>query len=419
MSHRLPVIGLMIWVASTSGCRRDQDHTASKVEPAEVAHHITEESLNTIRLTEKAEQRLGIQLADVELADVRRRRTVGGEVAIPSGQAIVVSAPIAGTLSVPENAAMPAPGANLEAGQPVFSFKPLLTPEREVLTPAERVRVAQTKADLATAQIEAERQVKSAELAVEAARIAYDRAVQLLKNKAGSQRSVDEARVKLELARKERTTAEARYEFLSGIELDEQAGELTSRSLESPVAGLLQSVEAAAGETVVVGEPLFRVIQTDPVWIRVPVYVGHWREVDTQQPASIAEYGHRPDTQPREARYVSAPPSANANATTVDLFYELSNGDGRLYPGQRLAATLPMRSSERSLVVPFRAVLYDIHGGAWVYQQREEHVYARSRVAVRYVDGATAVLAQGPPAGTKVVTDGAVELFGTEFGVGH
>ena len=35
------------------------------------------------------------------------------------------------------------------------------------------------------AQIEAERQVESAKVAVEAAQIAYDRAVQLLKNKAG------------------------------------------------------------------------------------------------------------------------------------------------------------------------------------------------------------------------------------------
>ena len=81
----------------------------------------------------------------------------------------------------------------MRAGQVVFDFKPLLTPERDVLTPAERVQVAQTRADVATAQIESERQVESAKVAVQAAEIAYDRAVQLLKTKAGSQRSVDEA----------------------------------------------------------------------------------------------------------------------------------------------------------------------------------------------------------------------------------
>ena len=73
------------------------------------------------------------------------------------------------------------------------AFKPLLSPERDVLTPSERVRIAQTKADVTTAQIEAERQIESARVSVEAARIAYDRATQLLSIKAGSQRSVDEA----------------------------------------------------------------------------------------------------------------------------------------------------------------------------------------------------------------------------------
>ena len=419
MNDRVPIALFVLVVASTAGCNKHQDHAPGKTEPAKVAHHVTEETLNTIQLTAKAEQRLGIQLADVQFIEVQRRRTVGGEVVIPAGQTIVVSAPIAGTLSAPENAPTAVPGSSLAMGQPMFRFKPLLSPERDVLTPAERVRVAQTKADVATAQIEAERQVESAKIAVEAAGLAYDRAVQLLKNKAGSQRSVDEAGTMLKMAREAQVTAEARYRFLSGIELDEQAGELASRSIESPVAGVLQSVETAPGETVAAGERLFSVIKTDPVWIRVAVYVGHWREIDTEQPASIAEYGQDPQVRPRSARYVSAPPSANPSATTVDLFYELANNDGRLYSGQRLAVTLPIHSSERSLVVPLKAVLYDIHGGAWVYEQLGERSYARHRIAVSYVDGEIAILARGPQPGAKVVTDGAAELFGTEFGVGH
>ncbi|MBN2475268.1 MAG: efflux RND transporter periplasmic adaptor subunit [Pirellulales bacterium] len=419
MNYRACVAIVVLVAASTSGCGRREADKPAEAEPAKVAHHVEEQSLNTVELTPKAEQRLGIQLAETQFVQVQRRRTVGGEVVIPPGQTIIVSTPIAGTLAAPENAAPAAPGAEVTAGQPMFSFTPLLTPERDVLTPAERVRVAQTKADVATAQIEAERQVESAKIAVEAAQIAYDRAVRLLESKAGSQRSVDEAEAQWKLAGEALTTAEARYRLLSGIELDEQAGELATRSIESPVTGVLQSVEAAAGETVTAGDVLFSVVRTDPVWVRVPVYVGHWREVDMATPASISEYGQQPDVAPRSAKYVSAPPSANAVATTVDLFYELANPDGRLYPGQRLAVTLPMQGNEQSLVVPFRAVLYDIDGGAWVYQQLEQHVYARHRVAVRYVDTATAILAAGPPAGTKVVTDGAVELFGTEFGVGH
>ena len=417
LAHILTSLGICIAVGG--GCHKasDSGHKKSK-SPAKVAYPGDEQSLNTITLTEQADQRLGIDLAEVVVADVTRKRAVGGEVVIPPGQTISVSAPIAGTLSAPEDAAVPLPGSQLALGQPVFHFTPLLSPERDVLTPAERVRVAQTKADIATAQMEAHRQVESAKIEIEAAQIAYDRTVQLLTHKAGSQRSVDEANAQLKLAREALATAQTRFQFLSGISLDQDAGELVSRPIRSPVAGMLQNINAAAGETVAAGKALFQVVKLDCVWIRVPLYIGHWRDIDTEQEASVNEYGRPPGALTSAARYVAAPPSADPVATTVDLFYQLINPDGRLYPGQKVAVTLPMRIRARSLVVPWAAILYDVHGGAWVYEQVAPLTYARRRVEVKYVDAHGAILAAGPKPGAKIVTDGAAELFGTEFGVG-
>ena len=45
-------------------------------------------------------------------------------------------------------------------------------------------------------------------------------------------------------------------------------------------------------------------------------------------------------------------------------------------------------------------------------------MYARERVVVADITGANAVLALGPAVGARVVTDGAAELFGVEFGAG-
>lgn len=420
MNRRISAVTVLAIAAAVSlaGCNKSEKQGAPKAEPAHVEHHVDEKDLNTITLTEQAEKRLGIQLAETILTEVRRKRTVGGEVILPPGQTILVSAPIAGTLSLPTGGSIPVPGSRVESGQAIFNFKPLLTPERDVLTPSERVRVAQAKAEVATAQIEAERQIESVKVTVEAAQIAYDRAVQLLKNKAGSQRSVDEAEANLKLTREAQTTAEVRYDFISGIKLDEQEGELEGYSIESPVAGVLEGLDSAPGETVSAGDALFSVITMNRVWIRVPVYVGQWRDIDTGQMAMVAEFGQQPPP-PREAKYVSAPPSANPNANTVDVYYALDNEDGKLYPGQKLAVTLPLFSRSESLVVPFKAIVYDIHGGAWVYEQLAPHVYSRRRVSVEYVDGDYAVLVAGPEPGSKVVTEGAAELFGTEFGVGH
>lgn len=166
------------------------------------------------------------------------------------------------------------------------------------------------------------------------------------------------------------------------------------------------------------GKPLFQLVQLDRVWVRVPIYAGQRRDIDTGSPATVAEYGQHSAGEARPARYAAAPPSADPLAATVDLFYEIDNADGSFYPGQKLAVTLAERTRGAALVVPWSAILYDIHGGTWVYEQSAPQTLARRRVEVLYVEQDRAILAKGPPEGTRVVSAGAAELFGTEFGIG-
>jgi hypothetical protein len=67
------------------------------------------------------------------------------------------------------------------------------------------------------------------------------------------------------------------------------------------------------------------------------------------------------------------------------------------------------------LTVPYGAILYDSSGNAWVYANPEPRVYVREAITVQRINGDVAVLTDGPPAGTVVVTTGAEELLGTEF----
>jgi hypothetical protein len=69
--------------------------------------------------------------------------------------------------------------------------------------------------------------------------------------------------------------------------------------------------------------------------------------------------------------------------------------------------------------IPYSAVLYGAKGDTWVYVNLEPLTYVRQRVTVAYIKDGQAVLTDGPPEGSAVVTVGAVELYGTEFGVGH
>jgi hypothetical protein len=65
-------------------------------------------------------------------------------------------------------------------------------------------------------------------------------------------------------------------------------------------------------------------------------------------------------------------------------------------------------------VVPYDAVLYDPEGETWMYTNPEPRVYVRTHITVESIVGTLAVLKNGPPAGTSVVTTGAAELFGAE-----
>jgi hypothetical protein len=122
---------------------------------------------------------------------------------------------------------------------------------------------------------------------------------------------------------------------------------------------------------------------------------------------------------PQSARPVSAPPSANAVAGTVDIFYALDNRARAWRVGQRVAVGLPMGGVAQGLTIPTAAIVRDINGGEWVYRKTGVNTYERQRIEVASTSGTTALLARGLERGAEVVTDGAAELFGTEFGTPH
>jgi hypothetical protein len=71
------------------------------------------------------------------------------------------------------------------------------------------------------------------------------------------------------------------------------------------------------------------------------------------------------------------------------------------------------------LMIPTTAVIYSPDGAAWTYVVLAPMTYTRRRIVIDRVSGSEAFLSSGPAAGTPVVTIGAPELLGTEYGVGE
>ncbi len=64
--------------------------------------------------------------------------------------------------------------------------------------------------------------------------------------------------------------------------------------------------------------------------------------------------------------------------------------------------------------VPYSAVMYVSNGDTFVYTSPKPQTFVREAINIDYIAGNVAVLKEGPPAGTNVVTVGAAELFGAE-----
>jgi hypothetical protein len=77
--------------------------------------------------------------------------------------------------------------------------------------------------------------------------------------------------------------------------------------------------------------------------------------------------------------------------------------------------TAPVRRAGRHTAVPYPALIYDPEGTTYVFTSPKPLFFVREEVEVDRIEGNVALLSDGPPVGTKVVTVGALEAYGTEL----
>jgi membrane fusion protein, heavy metal efflux system len=382
----------VVLALAATGCSRPGHESAAHPPAASVAHPQTEAALATVKLTADAVKRLGIETVAASMASAPNSRSLGGEIVVPEGRGAVVTAPVAGTLT---GGPAPQPGARVRRGERLLVITPLNAVDRDQ-------------------RVEAQRGSAAAEAEELAARQRVERQERLLKEGAASVRSLEEARAQHSVtvaaltAAKERLSADSRNPV-------GPRGELV---VSAPLDGVVQKVSAVPGQTVSASAPLLELAQVDALWVRVPVYAGDARSIDHQQAATVRRLGDSQTTV--AATRVMAPLQGDPTAASVDLYYAVAGGGaGALRPGERVLVDVPLTSSEQGLVIPDAAILYDIHGATWVYEDIGGNAYVRRRVDVARHAGNRVVIRRGIGPGTKVVTAGAAELFGTEFGAGH
>ena len=143
-------------------------------------------------------------------------------------------------------------------------------------------------------------------------------------------------------------------------------------------------------------------------WLGMVLVLSGWALVNwTVTPAGAASQGDAAKVEP----------AAGGHAARVKVSAKAAERLG--------IQTTPVREQEsggkgdgRRKVIPYSAVLYGLDGKTWAYTSPEALVFVRQRIEVHHIRGDVAVLSDGPPIGTAVVSVGGAELLGIELGVG-
>ena len=231
---------------------------------------VKEAQLTTVTLSEEAEKRLAIKTEAVAQRAVPRTRTIGGEIVAPSGTALAITAPVAGTLQA----------ASVDSHR------------RAVRDRAARRSSAWCRSNprSATPPSMRSRPSTSATARRDAADSKVQRAERLVKDGSVSRRSLEEAQAELAVADAELKAARDR------VALATRSGTSSGGvDIEAPETAIVQNVHVRAGQTVAAGTPLIDLVRLTTVWVRVPVYAGEANDIDTSAPAEVQVLGEAAD----------------------------------------------------------------------------------------------------------------------------
>jgi RND family efflux transporter MFP subunit len=220
---------------------------------------------------------------------------------------------------------------------------------------------------------------------------------------------VDEAQRELRVAEEAVQAARRARDVFTGAASGRGGG---TYRVTAPIDGVVVEVETTAGESVQVGELMFRIVNLEELWIRARVPEQQAALVRSDQDAAFKLPGL--DTwlplavtsEDTGASLITVGRTVDRASRTVDVIYALRAPDERLRVGAMLRVAVPSGQPSQGVVVPRSAVLDD-DGRSVVYVQVEGEAFEERAVRVGSQSGARVGLASGVKDRERVVTRGA------------
>jgi HlyD family secretion protein len=376
---------------------------------------------------EEAAPVVTVDVAPVLLARIDRTiRTEG--LLYPRQQAAIVP-----KVAAPIKRAQVQRGARVRAGQLLVELENgdlagAAAENRAAYELAEANYETASKATVPEEVHKAELDTRAAKDALDAQQAVYDNRQRLLREGAIAQKDVNDAQAALSQARTQYETSRKRLEDLQGFARDQALraaaaqrdaargrdasaqAQLGYSRITSPIDGVVTDLPFYAGEMPPSGQAIVTVMDLSRVIARTHVSQAEAAELAAGNAANLVGA----DGVPIAAKVSQVSPALDAANTTVEVWVEADNPDGKLRPGTTIRVEIIARSVPDALVIPEAAVLASSTGATFAIVIDKDNKPHRRKIAVGIRDSGKAQVTDGLESGQRVATTGAFELFKLE-----
>jgi RND family efflux transporter MFP subunit len=158
------------------------------------------------------------------------------------------------------------------------------------------------------------------------------------------------------------------------------------------------------------GAPIVTVMDLSRVIARTHISQSEAAELAVGDDANLIG----PGGAPIPAKVTQISPALDATNTTVEVWVQADNPDGKLRPGTSLRVEMIAKTVPNALVIPQAAVLTSPSGSTYAMVIDSDNKPHLRKIAVGIRDSGKVQVTDGLASGQRVATKGAYELFKLE-----
>ena len=273
----------------------------------------------------------------------------------------------------------------------------------------------QAQANYQTALQKAQQDLVLAKEQLAAQQKVYDNRVSLFKQGAVSQKDVTDAQIALTQARDQYQVAQKQFDLQAAEgqltaakgKSSSAVAQLSYARIVSPINGVVTDRPIYPGEMAPSGAPILTVMDLSQVIARAHIAQQEAAELKTGDSAKISVPGQTEDF---SGKVTLVSPALDPNSTTVEVWVQAANPDGKLKPGSSVRVAIVSETVPKAIVVPVNAILTGPDGATSVFTLDASNKPVRQAVKIGIRTDTDAQITDGLKGGERVVTVGAFEL---------